>query len=101
MAWGALILLPKVVEGQFRVFGLLEIVWKLILHVLDTRIKAAIEFHDCLHGFRAKRGTGTAIIEAKLLQQLAAIDQVPLCNIFFWMLRRHMILWIERAHWRS
>ena len=82
MAWGILILLPKAVEGQFRGIGLLEIVWKLVSRVLDTRIKTAIDFHDCLHGFRAKRGTGTAIIEAKLLQQLATIDQAPLYKIF-------------------
>ena len=50
MAWGTLILLPKALEGQFRGIGLLEIVWKLISRVLDTRIKAVIEFHNFLHG---------------------------------------------------
>jgi hypothetical protein len=35
-----------------------------------------------LHGFRAKRGTGTAIFEAKLFQQLAKVAQVPIFEIF-------------------
>jgi hypothetical protein len=43
---------------------------------------ALIEFHDCLHGGLPKRGTGTASIEAKLVQQLAWQDQCPLYGIY-------------------
>jgi len=76
-----LVLLPKD-SGGFRGIGLLEIIWKLISSIIDVRLKTSIEFHDCLHGFLAKRGTGTATIEAKLMQQLAAMDQVPLFEVF-------------------
>ena len=38
--------------------------------VLDARL-SEVELHDYLHGFRAKRGCGTGIMDAKLLQQLA------------------------------
>jgi len=79
--WSVLVLLPKD-SGGYRGIGLLEIIWKVVSAIIDARIKASVEFHDALHGFRAKRGTGTAIIEAKLLQQLAAIDQVPLFEVF-------------------
>ena len=48
---------------------------------MNERLKS-IEFHDCLHGFLAGRGTGTATIEVKLTQQLAYIKQVPLYGIF-------------------
>ena len=41
-----------------------------------------VELHECLHGFRAKRGTGMAIIEAKLAQQLAFQEQAPLYGVF-------------------
>ena len=41
-----------------------------------------IEFHDCLHGFLTGRGTGTAMIEVKLAQQLAYLNQTPLYGIF-------------------
>ena len=97
MAWGTLILLPKAVEGQFRGIGLLEIVWKLISRIIDTRIKEAVQFHDCLHGFRARRGTGTAIIEAKLLQQLASIEQAPLYKIFLDLKKAYDTLDRERT----
>ena len=39
-------------------------------------------FHGSLHGFGAKRGTGTACIEAKLLQQLSKMVQKTLHFIF-------------------
>ena len=38
--------------------------------------------HDSLHGFREKRGCGTGIMEAKLTQQLATVEQCPLYGIF-------------------
>ena len=81
LPWSTMVLLPKG-GGDFRGIGLLEICWKLITSIMDARFKEKIDFHDALHGFRAGRGTGTAIIEAKLLQQLAAIHQVLLFEIF-------------------
>jgi hypothetical protein len=42
----------------------------------DTSLNA-IELHDSLHGCRDSRGTGTAIIEAKLAQQLSYIELMP------------------------
>ena len=41
--------------------------------VVDGRLKKVF-LHDALHGFREKRGCGTGIMEAKLLQQLAFIE---------------------------
>ena len=75
------VLIPKGNSGDYRGIGLLEVIWKLIERVLDERM-SAIEVHDSLHGFRAKRGGGTGIMEAKLAQQLAWIEQVPLYGIF-------------------
>ena len=43
----------------------------------------AIKLHDVLHGFREGRGTGTATLEAKLLQQLAVMREEALYVIFF------------------
>ena len=42
----------------------------------------AIKFHDSLHGSVPGRGTGTGIIEAKLAQQLAYIEQEPFFGVF-------------------
>ncbi|KAL7550925.1 hypothetical protein ACHAWF_014991, partial [Thalassiosira exigua] len=77
--WRALVKLKG--SGGYRGIGLLEPVWKLLEAIMDRRLNC-LELHDCLHGYRAKRGTGTAILEAKLAQQLAWLEQHPLYGIF-------------------
>ncbi len=42
----------------------------------------SIELHDSLHGYRNKRETGTAIIEAKLAQQLLYLELKPFYGVF-------------------
>ena len=49
--------------------------WKVVAVISNRRLTASITFHDFLHGFRAGRGTGTATLEAKLLQYLAAVRE--------------------------
>ena len=48
---------------------------------MDLRLKNVV-LHDSLHGCLAGRGTGTGIIEAKLTQQLAHLEQVPFFGVF-------------------
>ena len=96
MAWATVVLLPKG-GGQFRGIGLLESVWKLLTSILNRRMQRSIEFHDALHGFRARRGTGTAIIEAKLLQQWARLTETPLYGIFLDLRKAYDTLDRERA----
>ena len=45
-------------------------------------LTASITFHDFLHVFRAGCGTGTATLEAKLIQKLAALREEVLYVIF-------------------
>ena len=47
--------------------------WKVVAAILNYRLTASITFHDFLHGFWAVRGTCTATLDAKLLQQLEAL----------------------------
>ena len=75
------VLIPKGSSGDYHGIGLLEVVWKLIERVVDAR-PSKIELHDALHGFRATRGCGTGIMEAKQVQQLAYREQCPLFGIF-------------------
>jgi hypothetical protein len=56
--------------------------WKVCERIMDKRLNA-IDLHESLHGCRDKHGTGTAVIEAKLAQQLAHLEQVPFYGIFF------------------
>ena len=81
LPWSVLVLIPKG-GGDFRGIGLLEIVWKLMSKIIDRRIKHTVHWNDSLHGFRKKRGTGTAILEAKLHQQKAVLKQQPFFEIF-------------------
>ena len=60
----------------------MEVMWKVGAAILNRRFAASVTYHDFLHGFRAVRGTGTATLEAKLLQHLAALREEVLCVIF-------------------
>ena len=60
----------------------MEVTWKLLTVILHRRLTTGIKLHDVLHGFREGRGTGTATLEAKLLQQLAAMREEVLYVIF-------------------
>jgi hypothetical protein len=62
-----IVLLPKG-GGDYRGIGLLEPLWEVVEALMDNRF-LAIKLHNCLHGFRAGRGMGTATIEVKLVQQ--------------------------------
>ena len=72
-----LILILKGNTGTHGI-GLIETVWKVVHNIIDTRLKACITFQIVFHGFQAKRRTGMTIIEIKLAQELASIDQDPL-----------------------
>ena len=60
----------------------MEVMCKVVAEILHRRLTASITYHDFLHGFRAGCGTGTATLEAKLLQQLAALREEVLYMIF-------------------
>ena len=72
--WQAVVLIPNG-KTDYRGIALVEVMWKVVAAILNCRLMASITFHNFLHGFRAGRGTGTATLEAKLLQQLAALRE--------------------------
>jgi hypothetical protein len=80
LKWSLLVAITKG-SGGFRAIGLLEITWKLISSIIDSRLKQKIILHPALHGFRAFRGTGTASIDLKVRIQLATIHQRPIYAI--------------------
>ena len=67
-----MVLIPKG-KKDYRSIGLVEVMWKVVAAILNRRLTSSITFHNFLHGFRASRETSTATLEAKLLQQLAAL----------------------------
>ena len=76
-----IVLIPKG-EKDYRGIRLVEVMWNLVAEILNRRFTASINYHDFLHGFRTGRGTGTATLEANLLQQLAALREEVLYVIF-------------------
>ena len=70
--WQEVVLIPKG-KKDYRGIGLVEVMWKGVAEILNCRFTASITYHDFLQGFRAGHGTGNATVEAKLLQQLAAL----------------------------
>ena len=76
-----MILIPKGGKG-YRGIGLVEVMWKVVAAILNFRLTASITYHDFLHGFRAVRGTGTAPLESKLIQQLTTLREEFLYVIF-------------------
>ena len=79
--WQAVVLIPKG-KNDYRGISLVEVVWKVVAAILNRRFTSSITYHNALHGFRACRGTGTATLEAKLLQQLAAMREEVIYVIF-------------------
>jgi hypothetical protein len=116
--WIIIVLIPKG-GGDYRGIGLLEPIWKCIERVIDHQLDS-IELHDSLHGCRNKHGTGTAIIEAKLAQQLLYLELKPFYSIFldlrkaFNAMNREWVImllegyragpqmiWLIRGYWRD
>ena len=60
-----LVLITKVNVDNRRT-GLLEIFYKDMEEMINKRIKSLVQFQNVLHGFRAGREAGTAIMDIKL-----------------------------------
>ena len=54
----------------------------MISGIFNLWLSSSIQLHDALHGFCVGRVTGTATLEAKLLQQLIAMRDIVLHAIF-------------------
>ena len=79
--WQAVVLIPKGVGGYHGI-GLMEVVWKLVAAILNLWLTASITYHKFIHGFQAGHGTDTSTLDAKLIQQLAALRGEALYVIF-------------------
>ena len=70
---------------------------KVVAEILNRRLTAFINFHNFPHRFRASRGTGIATLEAKLLQQLAALKEEVLYVIFLDLHKAYGALYRSRC----
>ncbi len=75
------VLLPKG-GGDYRGIGLLEPLWKVVEHIMDREMNA-LQLYEALHGcWNRGSGMGMVILEAKLAQQLAHLQQEPFYGVF-------------------
>ena len=79
--WQVVVLIRKG-KGDYRGICLVEVMWKVVAVILNRRFTSSITFHDVLHGSQVGCGTGTATLEAKLLQHLASMREEVLYVIF-------------------
>ena len=70
------------VNGEFRGIGLVEVLWKSLLRVVNWQIGAEVKFHYMIHIFRVNLGTGSAYLKAKLLHQLTPMREEVLYKVF-------------------
>jgi hypothetical protein len=80
LTWVIVVLLPKG-GGDYRGIGLLEPLWKVVERIMDWQLNA-LPLHEALHGCQNGCGMGTAILEAKLAQQLVHLEQAPFYGVF-------------------
>ena len=76
-----MVLIPNGIK-EYRGIGLVEVMWKVVAEILHCHLTTATTYHNFLHGVRAGHGTRTATLEAKLIQQLAAMREEVLYVIF-------------------
>ena len=70
--WYAIVFLPKF-NGEYRIIGLLGMLWGVIYINIDQCLEESINFYDVLHGFRSQRGTGKNTLESKPLHNIVGM----------------------------
>ena len=79
--WKTVVLTPKG-NGDSRGIGFVEVLWKTVTGILNCCLMSAIQFQNKLRGYQAGRGTRTASLESKPLQQLMETMKEVLYEIF-------------------
>ena len=81
LGWTVLVLITKGTT-KTRGISLLDTLWNVVEALINNRLLSILHMHAVLHGFRSRRGTGAAIMELKIAQELANIYQDPLFLVF-------------------
>ena len=67
---------------NYQGIGLVEFLWNTVTVILNLRLTVEMRLHKTLHGIHTGRGTGTAYIEANLLQHPMDMREEVLYEIF-------------------
>ena len=81
---------------------MIEALCKVLEAIIDTRIKTVVVLHDALYVFFTRRGTGAAMMEIKIAQDIASINQdslflvfLDICKAYETLERRQLIQALE------
>ena len=72
--------------------------------IINAFLTSNIQYHEAIHGFRVGRGTGTALLEAKLLNGLAKKEGRTLYQVFldiskaYYSIDREQMLYILEGY---
>ena len=72
--WNIILILPKG-NGEYRIIGLVEVIWKFSDINIDQHLEDSIDLRDVLHGFRSQRGTGKNTLESKPIQKIVGMQK--------------------------
>ena len=81
LTWMKMVLLPKLKEGYW-VIWLVEVMWKVCTVVANCCLKRSVQLHGMPHCFKEGQVTGTATLEANMVQHLAVLAHRPLLRVF-------------------
>ena len=90
------VLIPKG-NWEFREIGLVELIRKALLGVVNRRIGVAVQFHDMLHGFRDGQGKGNVYLESNLIYQITAMREEVLYEVLLDLRKAYDALYRERC----
>ena len=71
--WHMVVLIVKKDGRGLSVIGIVDVLCKTTMGIINRRLTSEISYHDMLHGFWGGFGTGTATLEANLIQQLTTM----------------------------
>ena len=94
--WQVVVLITKE-KKYYCGIGLVKVMRKVVAAILNRQLTDSITFHDFLHGLWAGRSTGTATLEAKMLQQKVASREEVLYLIFLDLHKAYDALYKSRC----
>ena len=75
----------------------MEEIWKVVVVIIYHHIGVSITLHNMLHGLRGGYGTGNVSLKAKLLQQLTAMREEFVYEIFMELHKAYVALYKDRC----
>ena len=94
--WKTVVLIAKR-DREFHGIGIVEVIWKAVLGLVNCCIGGAVYFHDTLHGFRSCRGKGNVSIEVKLIHHLTTMREEVPYMILLDLRKSYYVLYQERC----